>query len=162
MFQNQFFSVAGNRGTARVLSRLRDTHRRVYGQGMTAASKEAVILRDLLETRRQTAQPLAGLFEALMETAGPVLDNIWMLAALPDLAYPDTRGERPENIDEALQFNVAIHRAAYLDADIHQRLYNVIGLLKPASELQSEEVVEKVKRLAEQFEATREQTAAQA
>jgi 2-polyprenyl-6-methoxyphenol hydroxylase-like FAD-dependent oxidoreductase len=134
----------------------------VYGQGMTAAAKEAVILRDLLETRRQTALPLFGLFEALMEKVAPVLDNIWMLAALPDLVYPEVRGERPENIDEALQFNVAIHRAAYLDADIHQRLYSVLGLLKPASELQSEEVVEKVKRLAEQFESTHKHTSPQA
>jgi 2-polyprenyl-6-methoxyphenol hydroxylase-like FAD-dependent oxidoreductase len=134
----------------------------VYGQGMTAAAQQAVLLRDLLDSRRRQAQPLAGLFEALMEQVTPLLDNIWALSALPDLAYPDARGERPDNLDEALQFNIALHRAAFLDADIHQRLFNVIALLKPASEIQSEAVVEKVQRLAQEFAAVHGQATAPA
>jgi 2-polyprenyl-6-methoxyphenol hydroxylase-like FAD-dependent oxidoreductase len=126
----------------------------VYGHGMTAASKEAVALRDLLKERQTSAKPLEGLFEAFMKAICPLLDNIWVLSAMPDLAYPDTRGERPDNLEEASQYNVAIHRAAYLDAEIHQRLFNVIALRKPVSEIQSEEVVEKVKRLAAEFDAT--------
>jgi hypothetical protein len=86
------------------------------------------------------------------------VDNIWVLSAMPDLAYPDTRGARPENLEEASQYNVAIHRAAYLDAEIHERLFNVIALLEPVSEIQSEDVVEKVKRLAAEFDASHDRS----
>ena len=105
---------------------------------MTAAANEAVVLRNLLKKRQKSAQPLGGLFAAFMESVCPLLDNIWMLSAMPDFAYPDTQGARPDNLEEALQYNVAVHRAAYMDAEIHQRLFNVIGLLKPASEIRSE------------------------
>ncbi|GAB2916460.1 FAD-binding monooxygenase [Paraburkholderia jirisanensis] len=128
----------------------------VYAQGMTAAAQTAVILRNLLDSRRLRVRPLAGLFEALMDAVSPLLDNIWRSSVLPDLGYPETRGERPENLDEMLQYNVALHRAAYLDADVHRRLFNVISLLKPPSEIQAEEVVAKVKRLAAEFDAARD------
>jgi 2-polyprenyl-6-methoxyphenol hydroxylase-like FAD-dependent oxidoreductase len=126
----------------------------VYGQGMTAAVKEAVMLRDLLKSRQHDAQPLTDLFEALMAEANPMLDNIWALSAIPDLAYPDARGERPANLQEALEFNVAVHRAAFLDADVHTLLFQVIALLKPGAALQDEAVAERIKRLAAEFQAT--------
>jgi 2-polyprenyl-6-methoxyphenol hydroxylase-like FAD-dependent oxidoreductase len=123
----------------------------VYGQGMTAAAKEAVLLRELLDSRHHDAQPLAGLTEALLAAINPLLDNIWALSAMPDLAYPDARGERPENLEQALEYQVAVHRAALVDAHIHKLLYEVIGLIKPAEALHAEDVVEKVKRLAAEF-----------
>ncbi|QYD71611.1 FAD-dependent monooxygenase [Paraburkholderia edwinii] len=128
----------------------------VYGQGMAAAAKEALLLRDLLSSRKSAAQPLDGLFEALMKAASPVLDNIWMLAAMPDLAFRETHGVRPENFDEAMKFNAMMQRAACVDADIHKLVVEVMSLLKPGSALKEEHVVEKIKRLATQFDAAKD------
>ncbi|CAB3769338.1 FAD-dependent oxidoreductase [Paraburkholderia humisilvae] len=128
----------------------------VYGQGMTAGAKEAVMLRELLASRGGHADPLMGLFEAFMAVGGPMLDNIWALSAMPDLAYPDARGERPDNLQEALGFQTALQRAAFLDEDIHRLLLEVFSLLKPASAFNDEAIVEKIKRLAAQFDAARD------
>jgi 2-polyprenyl-6-methoxyphenol hydroxylase-like FAD-dependent oxidoreductase len=128
----------------------------VYGQGMSAAAKEGVLLRDLLASRENEAQPLAGLFEALVKAAAPVLDNIWALAAMPDLAFRETQGVRPDNFDESLKFNAMLQRAACLDADIHKLLVEVLSLLKPGTELKAEPVVKKVRQLAAQFDAARD------
>jgi 2-polyprenyl-6-methoxyphenol hydroxylase-like FAD-dependent oxidoreductase len=128
----------------------------VYGQGMSSAAKQAVLLRDLLASREHDAKPLDGLFEAFAATAGSVLDNIWALSAIPDLAYPHARGARPENLQEALDYSAAVHLAAFADADVHRRLFEVIALLKPASALREEAFVEKVKRLAGQHETAHE------
>jgi hypothetical protein len=123
---------------------------------MAAAAKEALLLRDLLANRKSAAQPLDGLFEALMKAASPVLDNIWMLAAMPDLAFRETQGVRPENFDEAMKFNAMMQRAACVDADIHKLVVEVMSLLKPSSALKEERVVEKIKRLASQFDAAKD------
>jgi 2-polyprenyl-6-methoxyphenol hydroxylase-like FAD-dependent oxidoreductase len=128
----------------------------VYGQGMSAAAIEAQLLRDLLASRKNEARPLEGLFEALMKAAVPVLDNIWMLSAMPDLAFRETHGVRPDNFDEALRFNAMLQRAACLDAGIHKLVVEVMSLLKPGSALKEEAVVEKIKRLAAQFDAAKE------
>jgi hypothetical protein len=120
----------------------------VYAHGMTAALKETVMVRDLLNSRQNDAYPLAGLTEAMMAAADPLLDNIWSLSAIPDLAYPETRGARPENLQETLDYQVALHRAALVDAEIHKLLMEVITLVKPASAILGDNVVERVERLA--------------
>ena len=123
---------------------------------MAAAAKEALLLRDLLKGRKNEAHPLDGLFEALMKSASPALDNIWMMAVMPDLAFRETQGVRPDNFDEAMKFNAMMQRAACLDADIHKLVVEVMSLLKPGSALREEHVVEKIKRLAVQFDAARD------
>jgi hypothetical protein len=37
-----------------------------------------------------------------MSGINSLLSNVWELAALPDVAYPDARRQRPENLEEAL------------------------------------------------------------
>ncbi|GAB7522368.1 FAD-dependent oxidoreductase [Paraburkholderia sp. 2C] len=128
----------------------------VYGQGMAAAAMEARLLHDLLASRKNEAQPLEGLFEALMKAASPVLDNIWTLTAMPDLAFRETHGVRPDNFDEALRFNAMLPRAACLDAGIHKLLTEVMSLLKPRSALKEEPVVEKIRQLAARFDAAKD------
>jgi len=65
-------------------------------------AKEAVVLRDLLASRRHNVDSLDGLTEALMSGINSLLSNVWELAALPDVAYPDARRQRPENLEEAI------------------------------------------------------------
>jgi len=128
----------------------------VYGQGMAAAAKEALLLRDLLASRKNEARPLDGLFEALMKAASPVLDNIWTLAAMPDLAFRETHGVRPDNFEDALGFNAMMQQAACVDAGIHKLVVEVMSLLKPGSALREEPVVAQIRQLAAQFDAAKD------
>ncbi|CAB3766766.1 FAD-dependent oxidoreductase [Paraburkholderia solisilvae] len=130
----------------------------IYGQGMSAAAVEAERLRDVLASRRDgqhAGHPLDGLFEAFMQKTLPALDNIWMLAVMPDFAFPETQGARPDKFEESLKFNGMLQRAACIDVDIRKLLFEVMALLKPSTELRTEAVVEKVKRLCAEFDAAK-------
>lgn len=138
----------------------------VYGQGMSSAAQQALLLRDLLASRQGHAQPLDGLFEALAAATVPLLDNIWALSALPDLAYPHARGARPDDLQQWLDFNGAVFQAAFADAQVQQRLFEVIALLKPAAVLREPAFVERVERviaqMRQQAEAAEEKAAERA
>jgi len=116
----------------------------VYGQGMSAAAQEAVVLRDLLEAHAGDADPLAALSGEFLSAIDSIIENPWSLAALPDLAYPDARGKRPPNLEKLIEHHMAITKAAHHDPDIHKQLIEVLNLLKPVSALQAIEIVEKV------------------
>ncbi|AXF05501.1 hypothetical protein [Paraburkholderia hospita] len=120
----------------------------VHAQGMTVAAMEAVILRDILVARRGSANPLERLMDELMAKINPVIDNVWRLAALPDLAFPDARGCRPHDLGEALEYQSQLNKAALLDHTIHKLLLEVIGLITPAEALRMPDVVEKVRSLS--------------
>jgi 2-polyprenyl-6-methoxyphenol hydroxylase-like FAD-dependent oxidoreductase len=116
----------------------------IYGQGMSIAAQEAVVLRNLLARQATQADPLDQLSQRFLAEIQPLIDNPWTLAALPDLAYPDAQGERPADLAESLEYQAALNRAAIHDPGIHQLLVEVLNLLKPASALSSEDMVEKV------------------
>ena len=60
----------------------------------------------------------------------------WSTSAVPDLAYPDTRGERPADFESRLEYNGALMRTAMRNAVVHRLLAEVQQLLKPPSVLQ--------------------------
>jgi 2-polyprenyl-6-methoxyphenol hydroxylase-like FAD-dependent oxidoreductase len=123
----------------------------VYAQGMTVAAKEALILENILAARLGSGKPLEGLMEELMARIKPVIDNVWALAATPDLAYPGARGERPQDLDEALEYQRQVNQAALLDHGIHKLLLEVLGLITPAEALRDPDVVDKVKHLSRKW-----------
>jgi 2-polyprenyl-6-methoxyphenol hydroxylase-like FAD-dependent oxidoreductase len=127
----------------------------VHAQGMTVAAKEAVILSDLLADRWSCADPLEGLMEEWMFRINPLIDNVWGLAALPDLAFPDARGQRPPDLDEALEYQGQLIEAALLDHGIHSLFLAVIGLITPAEALRTPDVVDKVRRLTDKSTVSR-------
>jgi 2-polyprenyl-6-methoxyphenol hydroxylase-like FAD-dependent oxidoreductase len=120
----------------------------VHAQGMTVAAKQAVVLRDILAGRRDGANPLERLMEELMAKINPVIDNVWGLAALPDLAFPDARGERPDDLNEALEYQSQLAKAALLDHSVHKLLLEVIGLITPSEALRDPDMVDKVRHLS--------------
>ena len=116
----------------------------VYGQGMSAAAQEAVLLRNLLAAHAGDADPLATLSNEFLSAIESIVDNPWALAALPDLAYADARGKRPADLEKKIEYHMAVTRAARQDPDIHKLLIEVLNLLKPASALKEPEVMRKV------------------
>jgi 2-polyprenyl-6-methoxyphenol hydroxylase-like FAD-dependent oxidoreductase len=108
----------------------------VYGQGMSVAVQEARLLNQLLKGRANKPDPLAGLALAFFSESQPLLEGPWNMSAVPDLVYPETRGERPADFESLLQYNGALMRAAIRDPAVHRPLAEVQQLLKPPSILQ--------------------------
>jgi 2-polyprenyl-6-methoxyphenol hydroxylase-like FAD-dependent oxidoreductase len=120
----------------------------VYGQGMSVAGQEACLLRELLRRRVEESDPLSGLASAFFAEAAPLIETPWALAAVPDLVFPGTRGERPVDFERTLEFGAALNRLAAQDAAVHRLLFEVRHLLKPRSALNDPDLVERVKALA--------------
>jgi 2-polyprenyl-6-methoxyphenol hydroxylase-like FAD-dependent oxidoreductase len=119
----------------------------VYGHGMTVAAKEAVVLRDVLAAHASNDDPLAEVSRDYLARIESVIDDPWAMSSLPDLVYPDTRGQRPENLQQMLEYQFALCHAATRDPLLHKLYADVLHLVKPASAVNSPEVIEKVKTL---------------
>ncbi|CAB3755746.1 FAD-dependent oxidoreductase [Paraburkholderia solisilvae] len=119
----------------------------VYGHGMTVAAKEAVVLRDVLAAHAVHDDPLAGIGRDYLQRIESVIDDPWTMSSIPDLIYPGTRGQRPENLQQMLEYQFALSNAATRDPALHKLYVETLQLIKPASVLNSPEVMEKVKAL---------------
>ena len=118
----------------------------IYGQGMTVAAQEACLLKHLLKGRMTKADPLAGLAQAFFSESLPLVETPWTMSAVPDLVYPETRGERPADFESRLEYDGALMRAAIRDAAVHRLLTEVQQLIKPPSVLQDPAVERLVQR----------------
>jgi hypothetical protein len=65
------------------------------------------------------------------------------------LAHPKAEGQRPEDLDQALEFTEGLFRLASRDAAVHKLFFEVLHLLKPQSVLRDPDLVERVEALAE-------------
>lgn len=114
----------------------------VWGQGMSVAAQEALLLRRLLGNRE--GDPLAGLAPAFFAAASDLIETPWTSSAIPDFAHPATEGERPPDLEHRLKFGGALNRLAAEDATIHKLTVEVRHLLKPSSALRTPELVQRV------------------
>jgi 2-polyprenyl-6-methoxyphenol hydroxylase-like FAD-dependent oxidoreductase len=113
------------------------------GQGMSVAAQEAHVLASVLESRRRLGDPLGGLAESFFAEIQPLLETPWAVA-MADLVYPQTRGERPPDFEEKLQYTRALMRLAAEDAEADKILAEVRSLLKPQSALREPELASRV------------------
>jgi 2-polyprenyl-6-methoxyphenol hydroxylase-like FAD-dependent oxidoreductase len=117
----------------------------IYGQGMSVAAKEAGILADLLARRARDGRGLAGVPQDYLAEIQPWIAGAWSMSAVPDLAYPQTRGERPDDLQDRLSFVAALYRLAARDAAVHRRLVEVRYLQRRADALREPDLVAKVR-----------------
>jgi 2-polyprenyl-6-methoxyphenol hydroxylase-like FAD-dependent oxidoreductase len=122
----------------------------VYGQGMSVAAQEARLLHELLERSAAEPDPLAGLAPAFFAESTALIETPWALAAVPDLAHPETVGQRPDDLDQALELTEGLFQLAAQDAAVHKLLFEVLHLLKPQSVLRDPDLVERVKTVTAQ------------
>jgi hypothetical protein len=66
------------------------------------------------------------------------------MAALPDFVYPNTRGDRPADLEQSLRFSEALHRLAIRDADVQRLMIEVWHMLKPISVYQDPDLKARV------------------
>jgi hypothetical protein len=63
---------------------------------------------------------------------------------MPDLAYPQTRGQRPPDFEATLRFGAALFQLAAEDAGTHGLMMEVQHLLKPRSAYADPELQKRV------------------
>jgi 2-polyprenyl-6-methoxyphenol hydroxylase-like FAD-dependent oxidoreductase len=114
----------------------------VYGQGMTVASQEANMLSDLLQTSE--GDSLATLAPTFLTKAETLIAHPWAMSAIPDFIYPETIGERPEDLEDRLDFQSALDRLAVRDVKIYELLTEIMHLLKPRTLLEDPSIIRRV------------------
>jgi len=114
----------------------------VYGQGMTVASQEANMLSDLLQILH--GDSLATLAPTFLTKAETLIAHPWAMSAIPDFVYPDTIGERPEDLEDCLNFQSALDRLAVRDVEIYELLIQIMHLLKPRTLLEDPSIIRRV------------------
>ena len=119
----------------------------IYGQGMSVAAQEAWALRQLLAARAGAGDPLDGLALAFFAEASALIEAPWAMAALPDFAHPDTRGERPADLEQRLKVGHAMNQLAARDPAVHKLMAEVQHLLKPQSVYQDPELTQRLQAI---------------
>ena len=115
----------------------------VYGQGMSVAAQEAVILDGLLATRADSPSALSELSLNFFAACQDVIETPWGVAMI-DFVYPKTRGQRPPDFAQRIQYGIALTRLASEDAAVHKLATEVNHLLKPQSALREPELAKRV------------------
>jgi 2-polyprenyl-6-methoxyphenol hydroxylase-like FAD-dependent oxidoreductase len=123
----------------------------MYGQGMSVAAMEAALLRRILSALAAEQDPLGKLAPAFFAEAQVLIETPWAISAVPDFIYPETKGDRPADLESALRFEGAVARIAARDPAVHKLMVEVQHLLKPRSVYREPALVERVK--AEMAEA---------
>ncbi len=114
-----------------------------FGQGMTVAAQEIGVLRRLLDEQVGATAPLEGLASAFFKAIQNVLAAPWSLAE-SDFMYEKTRGARPADFAQRMQFSGALMRVAAQDARVHRLLTEVNHLMASPTLLRDPEIVRKV------------------
>ncbi len=105
-----------------------------FGQGMSVAAGHAIALRDVLT---DWSGPLEGVASAYLPRAAEISRQAWSLAAMVDLEYPRTEGERPANFDKFVLGSEAMRRAAMLYPEVQLLRFEIGNLVKPDSAARS-------------------------
>jgi 2-polyprenyl-6-methoxyphenol hydroxylase-like FAD-dependent oxidoreductase len=116
----------------------------IHGQGMSSAAKQARLLQDVLHRAEADPDPIAALQAGFMAEVAAVLETPWTMSTSADLAFPQTRGERPDNFAEAREVEAALFRAAVSDPVVHRAMIEVAHLLQPQSRLQEPDIMRRI------------------
>ena len=79
-----------------------------------------------------------------MAEVASVLETPWTMSTSADLAFPQTRGERPDNFAEARRFEAALFRAAVADPVVHRAVMEVAQLLEPHQRLRAPDILRRI------------------
>ena len=118
----------------------------IFGQGMSVAAQEAVVLSELLDLRRDRATPLDGLARDYLVRIQDLLEAPWAVAET-DFVHPKTRGARPPDFEKRLQYGAALTRLCAEDPEAHRIVIEVRHLLRPQSALREPALARRVAAL---------------
>ena len=110
----------------------------VYGQGMTVAAMESMVLADHL---RDTPTPDP---RAFLRDIGKVIDTPWEISTSGDLDFSGVEGERPMKVRMGNAFMARLQYAATKDPAITNAFMRVAGLIDPPTALMRPAMLAKV------------------
>jgi 2-polyprenyl-6-methoxyphenol hydroxylase-like FAD-dependent oxidoreductase len=116
----------------------------IYGHGMTVAARQACSLQRQLAAVVGDPDPLDALGERYLAELPSLIEDPWALSAIPDLAFPETRGQRPSGLAQTLQYGAAVAKLAVCDPGVHKLMLEVQHLLAPRSALVDPALVRRV------------------
>jgi 2-polyprenyl-6-methoxyphenol hydroxylase-like FAD-dependent oxidoreductase len=116
----------------------------IHGQGMSSAAKQALLLQDVLARAAADPDPITAVQSGFMAEVASVLETPWTMSTSADLAFPQTRGQRPDNFAEAREFEAALFRAAVADPVVHRAMIEVAQLLKPHQRLREPDIMRRI------------------
>jgi len=105
-------------------------------------------LQDVLGRAAAEADPIAAVQAGFMAEVASVLETPWSMSTSADLAFPGTRGDRPENFEEAQQVEAALFRAAVADPVVHRAMMEVDQLLQPYARLQQPDIMRRIEAVS--------------
>ncbi len=114
-----------------------------FGQGMSVAAKEAVLLDEAIDGIADRDDPIAALAPAFFAGLEALLADPWKAAA-GDYAYPHLEPARPAGFAEQLRVQAAVSRLAASDPAVHKLMMEVSHLLKPSSVLREPAMAERI------------------
>jgi 2-polyprenyl-6-methoxyphenol hydroxylase-like FAD-dependent oxidoreductase len=120
----------------------------IRGQGMSSAAQQARLLQDVSRKAATLPDPIAALQAGFMAQVASVLETPWALSTGADLAFPATRGERPDNFAETQQFEAALFRTAMVDPVVHRTVMAVGQLLLHQRVLREPEILRRIEAVA--------------
>jgi hypothetical protein len=95
----------------------------IYGQGMTVASMEAAVLRDLL---RSGSMPTSRQY---FRRIAKVVDVPWEIAVGADLAFPGVPGKRTAKVRMVNAYLPRLHAAASTDSGLASAFIRVLAMV---------------------------------
>lgn len=119
----------------------------VYGQGMSVAAKEAVILNDVLRDQRlrHPDGDLTGLGPRFQRRIAKTIQSVWAIATGEDVRVPGAEGGRPGRVARALQgYLDRVIELTTEDVFAREILLEVLNLDQPATRLFHPRLVAKV------------------
>ncbi|MEY7848724.1 FAD-dependent oxidoreductase [Natrarchaeobius sp. A-rgal3] len=102
----------------------------VYGQGMSVAALDALVLHHALASGSN--DPLAARF---FDGIAPVIDAAWKIAVGADFAFPQTTGPKPRGTDVFNRYTSRLVRQAHSDGALTDAFYRVFRLECPPTTL---------------------------
>jgi 2-polyprenyl-6-methoxyphenol hydroxylase-like FAD-dependent oxidoreductase len=117
----------------------------IYGQGITVAALEALILRRLLSTTEGSA---AGLARDYFRAAGKLVDEAWETSAASDLRFPEVEGDRRRGAGLINAYGEKFRAAASVDPALGETFLRVANMADKPAKLLSPRTVLRVFRSA--------------
>lgn len=111
----------------------------IYGQGMSVAALEALILHYALSTNG-----LADLPARFFDRAEEVVDIAWTMAVGADFQFPETTGPKPRGTDLVNRYLSRLTRRAQTDGVLRDRLFRVFMMEEPPTSLFRPNVIARV------------------
>ncbi|SFC42851.1 2-polyprenyl-6-methoxyphenol hydroxylase [Halobiforma haloterrestris] len=102
----------------------------IYGQGMSVAALEALVLHHVLAAGDRTNIALP-----FFERAEEVIDIAWNMAVGSDFGFPQTTGPKPRGTDFFNRYLSRLTSKAHTDAGLREAFYRVITMEVPPTTL---------------------------